>query len=85
MNTEPEDDEYGFNERLKETITADPAYDIKLEIIDSHEAALMLGVTVNNLRQMVHKNKIIVQGKSGRRINFKRIDVEMLAITRKGS
>lgn len=55
-------------------ITANP-WD---EEVDSFDAALMLGVTVNNLRQMVFKKKIAVAGKKGRRATFRREDIEKL-------
>lgn len=46
--------------------------------VDSVEAAAILGVTANNLRQMVHKGQIIPVGKQGRRTIFNRPDVEAL-------
>lgn len=46
--------------------------------VDSVEAAGMLGVTANNLRQMVHKRQIVPVGKRGRRTIFNRADVEAL-------
>lgn len=46
--------------------------------VDSVEAAAILGVTANNLRQMVHKRQIIPVGKAGRRTIFNRADVEAL-------
>jgi hypothetical protein len=46
--------------------------------VDSVEAAAILGVTANNLRQMVHKRQIIPVGKRGRRTIFNRADVEAL-------
>jgi hypothetical protein len=46
--------------------------------VDSVEAAAILGVTANNLRQMVHKGQIIPVGKRGRRTIFNRADVEAL-------
>lgn len=46
--------------------------------VDSVEAATILGVTANNLRQMVHKGQIIPVGKRGRRTIFNRPDVEAL-------
>lgn len=47
--------------------------------VDSVEAAVILGVTANNLRQMVHKKQITPVGKQGRRTVFNRSDVEDLA------
>jgi len=46
--------------------------------VDSVEAAAILGVTANNLRQMVHKGQIIPVGTRGRRTIFNRPDVEAL-------
>lgn len=46
--------------------------------VDSVEAAAILGVTANNLRQMVHKRQVIPVGKRGRRTIFNRADVEAL-------
>jgi hypothetical protein len=48
------------------------------DAVDSVEAAAILGVTANNLRQMVHKRQIIPAGKRGRRTVFMRADVEAL-------
>ena len=51
--------------------------------VDSVEAATILGVTANNLRQMVHKRQISPVGKRGRRTIFNRADVEDLAARRR--
>jgi excisionase family DNA binding protein len=51
--------------------------------VDSVEAAAILGVTANNLRQMVHKGQISPVGKRGRRTIFNRADVEDLAARRR--
>lgn len=51
--------------------------------VDSVEAAVILGVTANNLRQMVHKRQISPVGKRGRRTIFNRADVEDLAARRR--
>lgn len=51
--------------------------------VDSVEAAAILGVTANNLRQMVHKRQISPVGKRGRRTIFNRVDVEDLAARRR--
>lgn len=48
------------------------------DAVDSVEAAAILGVTANNLRQMVHKKQISPAGKRGRRTVFMRADVEAL-------
>jgi len=55
------------------------------DVVDSHAAAAILGVTLNNLRQMVFKKKLAVVGKAGRRVTFLRSDVEALKSTRHGS
>lgn len=52
-------------------------------IIDSLDAAAILTVTPNNLRQIVHKKQLIPVGKRGRRTLFNRADVEALAATRR--
>lgn len=56
---------------MEPPISADP-WDTE---IDSYDAALILGVTVNNLRQMVFKKKIEVVGHKKRRAIFRRDDV----------
>jgi hypothetical protein len=54
------------------------------DTVDSLLAAGMLGVTPNNLRQIVHKKQLVPVGKAGRRTIFRRSDVENLAASRKG-
>jgi hypothetical protein len=54
------------------------------DTVDSLLAAGMLGVTPNNLRQIVHKKQLTPVGKAGRRTIFRRSDVEALAASRKG-
>ena len=53
------------------------------DVIDSLDAAAILTVTANNLRQMVHKRQISPVGKRGRRTIFNRADVEDLAARRR--
>lgn len=53
------------------------------DVIDSLDAAAILTVTSNNLRQIVHKKQLIPVGKRGRRTLFNRADVEALAATRR--
>lgn len=53
------------------------------DTVDSLLAAGILGVTPNNLRQIVHKKQLIPVGKAGRRTIFRRADVEALAAARK--
>jgi hypothetical protein len=52
------------------------------DVVDSLDAAAILRVTPNNLRQIVHKKQLITVGKRGRRTLFNRADVEALAATR---
>lgn len=52
-------------------------------VIDSLDAAAILTVTPNNLRQIVHKKQLIPVGKRGRRTLFNRADVEALAAARR--
>lgn len=51
--------------------------------IDSLEAAGILTVTENNLRQMVHKKQLTPVGKRGRRTLFDRAEVMALAERRR--
>lgn len=53
------------------------------DVIDSLDAAAILTVTANNLRQIVHKKQLIPVGKRGRRTLFNRADVEALAAARR--
>ena len=55
------------------------------EEIDSSEAAAILGVTKNNLRQLVFHKRLTVVKRCGRKAYFDRSDVVMFAATRKGS
>ena len=43
--------------------------------MDSVEVASYLGITTNNLRQMVFKKKLVPSGKNGRRLVFNKSDV----------
>lgn len=52
------------------------------DLVDSLDAAAILRVTPNNLRQIVHKKQLIAVGKRGRRTLFNRADVEALAAKR---
>lgn len=49
------------------------------DLIDSATAAEMLGVTTNNLRQMVHKGRLPVADRKGRKNLFSRDAVNQLA------
>lgn len=51
--------------------------------VDSAEAAQIIGVTENNLRQMIHLKKLRPVGKRGRRNVFSRADVERIRDERK--
>jgi len=62
-------------------ISADPWS----EQVDSFDAANMLGITVNHLRQLVFQKKIETVGKYKRRAMFKRVDVENLKVVRASS
>lgn len=53
------------------------------DTVDSLEAAGMLTVTENNLRQMVHKKQLTPVGKRGRRTLFDRAEVTALAERRR--
>lgn len=52
------------------------------DLIDSSAAAELLGITTNNLRQMVHKGRLTVAGREGRRNMFSRDSVNKLRDTR---
>lgn len=48
------------------------------DLVNSKEAAGMIGITVNNFRQLVHKKLIVVAYKQGRTVVFHRADVMRL-------
>lgn len=48
-------------------------------LLNSAQTAEILGITQNNLRQMVHKKKILPVSREGRRSMFSRAEVEDLA------
>ena len=48
------------------------------DTITSQQASILLGVTQNNLRQMVFKKKLVPVGRDGRKNLFSRADVEAL-------
>ena len=66
---------------MEPPISADPW----AEEVDSFDAANILGITVNHLRQLVFKKKIETIGKHKRRAMFKRIDVMKLKEMRAAS
>lgn len=52
-------------------------------LIDSEVAAMLLGISTNNLRQLVHRKKLVPQGRQKRRSQF--LLQEVLALqTRRG-
>lgn len=57
------------------TVTAD--------LVTSEQAAQLLGVTINNLRQLVFKKKLTVVQKQGRKALYSRDEVTMLASSRR--
>lgn len=59
------------------TVTASESVNVG-DLIDSSAAAEMLGVTSNNLRQMVHKGRLTVASKNGRKNMFSRAAVTQL-------
>ena len=67
--------EESVRERIVEAVTT--------QQVDSIEAAAILGVTANNLRQIVHKKQLVQAGKQGRRAMFNRDDVVALAEKRR--
>lgn len=52
------------------------------DLVNSQEAAQMIGITVNNFRQLVHKKLIVVAYKQGRTVVFHRADVMRLVEAR---
>jgi hypothetical protein len=65
------------------TVTVSEPTVAPADVIDSLDAAAILTVTPNNLRQIVHKKQLVPVGKRGRRTLFNRADVEALAATRR--
>jgi hypothetical protein len=64
------------------TVTTTPAPPAP-ELMTSQEVAAALGITMNNLRQLVFKKRLIPQGKAGRKNLFDRGDVERIAEARR--
>lgn len=54
-----------------------------MELLDSKQTAERLGVTVNNLRQMVFKGKLQPVQREGKRLMFDSLTVNLLAEQRK--
>jgi hypothetical protein len=52
-------------------------------IIDSEVAAMLLGISKNNLRQLVHRKQLVPVGRQSRRNTFRLQDVLALQ-TRRG-
>lgn len=57
------------------TVTASESVSVSSDYVDSATAAEILGVTTNNLRQMVHKGRLVPARKEGRKNLFARADV----------
>lgn len=52
------------------------------DLIDSEVAAMLLGITKNNLRQMVHRKMLVPQGRQKRKSVFLLRDVVALQARR---
>jgi excisionase family DNA binding protein len=63
------------------TVTTTPAPPAP-ELMTSQEVATYLGITMNNLRQMVFKKRLIPAGKAGRKNLFERGEVERIGQAR---
>jgi len=48
-------------------------------LIDSKVAAMMLGISTNNLRQLVYRKELIAQGRTKRKSLFLLSDVQNLS------
>lgn len=51
-------------------------------LVDSKVAAMMLGVSSNNLRQLVHRKELVAQGRTKRKSLFALADVQNLSAKR---
>lgn len=51
-------------------------------LIDSEVAAMLLGISKNNLRQIVHRKMLVPQGRQKRRSRFLLVDVLALQTRR---
>jgi hypothetical protein len=51
-------------------------------LIDSKVAAMMLGISANNLRQLVYRKELIAKGRIKRKSLFRLDDVQMLSSKR---
>lgn len=60
------------------TVTASESVTVAGDYVDSTMAAEMLGITTNNLRQMVHKGRLVPAWKEGRKNMFSHADVVAL-------
>lgn len=56
--------------------------DQKDELVDSSVAAMLLGVSKNNLRQIVHRKMLVPQGRHKRQNRFQIADVMALKARR---
>ena len=71
---------YTYNASTPEEVTAPNQVS---DTLTSAEAAATLGVTMNNLRQIVFKRRLTPVGKAGRKNLFSRADVAQIAEARK--
>lgn len=60
------------------TVTASESVSVSGDYVDSATAAEILGVTTNNVRQMVHKGRLVPASKVGRKNLFSHADVVAL-------
>lgn len=54
-------------------------------LVDSEVAAMLLGISKNNLRQLVHRKQLVPQGRQKRRSLFNLQDVVALQTRRGGN
>ena len=54
-------------------------------LVDSEVAAMLLGISKNNLRQLVHRKQLVPQGRQKRRSLFNLQDVVALQTRRGGT
>ena len=52
-------------------------------LITSIEAAETLGITLNNLRQIQHRKQLCYVSKVGRKVYYRRVDVDAFAQKRR--
>ncbi len=54
------------------------------DVVSAQEAAEILGINMNNLRQIQHRKSIQWVSKSGRNVYYKRADIEAYKAKRDG-